>query len=173
MDEHLGEIARKLKFSQQKLRDSFPPDIRKQFANEEYVFAHAYGPKRYYILTERRLFIGFISSKGLFNKKFELGVLQHTIDLSRVTSFTTWSELFYDKFDEFAECPFMALQIQTYDRDYDVTVYAFAENSPLHSDPHYFETRLQDVMHHVQNRTTDFEVALWRSPSLPPPLPMS
>ncbi|MCB1209297.1 MAG: zinc ribbon domain-containing protein [Verrucomicrobiales bacterium] len=171
MDESISQIARKVKFSQQKLRDSFPEHIRKHFRADEFLHAHTYGPKHYYVLSNRRLYIGAISSKGVFTKKYELSVLQRTVDLERATQLKTWSELFYDRFDQYAEVPFMSLQVETFDGDFDVTVYAFGDRAPFFCDPHYFEMKLQDVLQNLQNKFVDAEEALWLSPSFPPPLP--
>ena len=162
MTDQLRQIASKVHFSQTKLRESFLPGIRQHFAPEEFIHAHTYGPQEYYVLSDLRLYVAAINTRGLFARKYELGDLKHVIDMQRVTRITHWSDLFYGQLDEEASNPFMSLQIETFDGDYNLTVNAFGSNAGFFVDPFYFESMLEEVFNNTQNRQVNQSEALWR-----------
>ncbi|MBB5038984.1 hypothetical protein HNQ64_003249 [Prosthecobacter dejongeii] len=162
-NELLNDLAAKVKFSQNKLRESFPTEIQKHFEKDEYIHASTYGPEEYYILSDRKLYIGSIVGKGLFVRKYELANLKRVVDLKRVTRFTDWSELFYASLDFDGANPFMALQIETFEGDINVTVNAFDSNEGLFQDPYYFQMLLEEVIQNIQSNHVHQHEALWRS----------
>ncbi len=163
MSDQLRQIATKVQFSQKKLRESFVPGIRQQFAPEEFIHAHTYGPEEYYILSDRRLYVAAINSRGLFVRKYELGDLKCVIDMQRATRITHWSEPWYGQFDEEAANPFMSLQIETFDGDFTLVVNAFESNAGFFFDPYYFQSTLEEVFSNIQNQQVNQFEALWRA----------
>lgn len=163
MTDQLRHIATKVQFSQRKLRESFLRDIHQHFAPDEFIHAHTYGPQEYYVLSDRRLYVAAINSRGVFVRKYELGGLKHVIDMQRVTRVTQWSDLFYGQFDGEASNPFMSLQIETFDGDYNLTVNAFDNNDGFFVDPFYFQSMLEEVFNNIQNRQVHQSEALWRA----------
>ena len=162
MTDQLRHIATKVQFSQKKLRESFPPGIHQQFVSDEFIHAHTYGPQEYYVLSDRRLYVAAINTRGLFVRKYELGALKHVIDMRRVTRTTQWSDLFYGQLDEEGSNPFMFLQVETFDGDYNLTVNAFDSNDGFFGDPFHFESMLEEVFNNIQNRQVNQSEALWR-----------
>ena len=163
MSDQLRHIATKIQFSQNKLRNSFLPEIRLKFAAEEYIHAHTYGPSEYYILSDRRLYIATVNSTGFFVRKHELQGLKQIVELQRITRTTQWSDLFYAQFDNDARNPYMYLQVETFDGDINVTVNAFDSNEGFFGDPHYFQSMLEEVTNNIQNRQIHQHEALWRA----------
>lgn len=174
MNEHIQTRAEKLRFSQQKLRDSFHPEICKLFDDDEFIHAHTSGPKRYYVLSDRKLYVGLVNVHGTLGQKHEISALLHTIDLSRATRVTQWSNIHYARHDEFCECPLMTLQVETFEKEFSLTAFASAARAPFYADPHYFEGKLEDVFENIQNKTITYEEAMWRARTIknadtPPP----
>lgn len=163
MTDELQTIATKVRFSQNKLRNCFISEIRKHFDPDEFIHAHTYGPNEYYVLSDRRLYIGAIRTSGFLKRSIELAGLKQIVDLHRATQITQWSELFYADRDEDYERPFMNLQIETFDGNINLTVEAFEENAPFYCDPHYFQAELEQVFHNIQTHYVTYSEALWRA----------
>ncbi|MDB4786613.1 hypothetical protein OAG29_01460, partial [Planctomycetaceae bacterium] len=130
MSNKLKKTIEKIKFSQDKYRASFIPEVQNYFFTDEYVLADTYGVNEYYIVTTRRLLICHIEVKyGFFGGGRQTSrEPKRDLTYDRITKMTAWSELWYPNDNPMSDPALMTLQIETFDGDFDVCVVFSSEH---------------------------------------------
>jgi len=142
--------AQKARFSQDKYRRSFIPEISTAFHADEMVLADTYGPNAWYVVTTQRLLICKVRT-GWLSKKLEGA--QKMIQLDNITKLTRFSRVWWKGGDVLTQPPLMNLQIETFNGDLDICVYASKEKAPYYKDPYYWLARLEDAIGLVEEGT--------------------
>jgi hypothetical protein len=163
MSNKLKKSIEKVKFSQDKYRGCFLPEVQKLFFPDEYLLANTYGVHQYYIVTTRRLLICEIDVKyGFFGGgKQTLSKPKCGLSYDRITRMTTWSDLWYPNDDPVNDPALMNLQIETFDGDFNICVVFSSEHGHLYEDPFYFELCLNQAYQHHEEELPFYDQVLY------------